>query len=360
MAERSVPRISTSRPRIVRVARTPGTLPFRDNYYSNFLTLDSAQRDLAQSPTPQDYVVRLPTTYYDVANIAIVNAVFPKSDYLVNESNNRIDLDIGGVISNLVVPIGNYTVTTLLAAVQAVLPIGFAVSHNTVTDQTEITYPPNAFTLLWASGANASRSIADLLGFPRNADAGAAAGVTLTSPNRLDLFGERSVILGLSNHLRSDQGLYGALNWERNEIVPPSPMPGGFSQFTRFSFAGPVGTETRQVYAVSAHPAVKPFIRPLDELSSIRIKWYRGAVPGGDMDQEERPLYNFRGMNHTLMLRIDTIEPLGARDNDTSYLPSSLANLTHGNAAPLTLKELSTPSTQEGAPSFSGPPPGPL
>jgi hypothetical protein len=90
-----------------------------DNYV---IDIDSDERDPAKYPNPNDYVIRLNRSLYDVSNLKVVSARVPQSQSLINQGNRQI------VVNSTVVLLteGNYTgseLATQLATDLAATPI---------------------------------------------------------------------------------------------------------------------------------------------------------------------------------------------------------------------------------------------
>lgn len=61
------------------------------------LVIDSRDRNNDQHPTPSDYVIELLESIPDVMSAKLVHLDVPFSNYIINKTNNRIDIEIDGI-----------------------------------------------------------------------------------------------------------------------------------------------------------------------------------------------------------------------------------------------------------------------
>ena len=90
------------------------------------VVVDSAFRDIVLFPTPSKYDFVLESEISDVVSISLLNADIPLSMYLINQYFNTFVLNG----QNIVIPIGDYNITALIAIIQTVLPNGFSIGYN--------------------------------------------------------------------------------------------------------------------------------------------------------------------------------------------------------------------------------------
>jgi hypothetical protein len=92
------------------------------------LLVDSRDRDYDKYPTPSRYVVKLPETLHNVTNAVLISAELPATYYVfaASKGNTTIKVTVSGVTKDVTVPDGNYTFTTMAAALKAALEAQFA------------------------------------------------------------------------------------------------------------------------------------------------------------------------------------------------------------------------------------------
>lgn len=139
-----------------------------------------------------------PTFYFDypIQNIAmfkILEAEIPFSYYVVNNTNNTFLLDA----TTITIPVGNYTATTLAAAVQTALGVGYTVTYSSQTQK---------FTIVGAAPFTMTFGGVDDVGLtnPRlllgmNAGVNSSSGTTLVAPNVGEVTGANYVYLNSSS-----------------------------------------------------------------------------------------------------------------------------------------------------------------
>lgn len=176
-----------------------------DQWQRIVLTVDSRSRNLT-TDTPSKYVVDLPTPIANVKKVRLLSTEITNSQYTVNANNNKIDLvDVtgGNIVYAVTLTPGTYTATDLAteinlrmnAALGALPNVIFTVTYNTVTSKLAITrvdVPGNTFSLLFATGANYTKSARVVMGF--NAT-DLVAVTAATSSNIVNLSGESWVYM---------------------------------------------------------------------------------------------------------------------------------------------------------------------
>jgi len=93
--------------------------------------VDSKDRDRSTHPTPSEYVVRFPTPFQNIVGMEVLEATIPRTMYNIDVANNTIRFCIyntsdGSVpdapsFTTVEVPIGDYSIQTLLPALNAVM-----------------------------------------------------------------------------------------------------------------------------------------------------------------------------------------------------------------------------------------------
>lgn len=120
------------------------------------LLVDSRDRNPLQ--TQSSYSVTLPKTYENIYSVTLRSAEIPKSWYGFSAAagNTSMTVTVSGTPTTITIPDGNYTATTLAAAVQTALVAAygggsFTVSYNATTNLITITKGSGNFTLSFAS-----------------------------------------------------------------------------------------------------------------------------------------------------------------------------------------------------------------
>lgn len=202
------------------------------------------------------------TLELDVANLVsleLLSANLPRAQYLIDEGNRWLDLDVDGTATSFGAPPGNaYTAVSLAESLSAAVPVACVYDRATATYTFTHTAP---FALLFRTGAHAEQCLCRELGF-EYADYTAAqvdAAYVLRSPNRADLSGARFVHV-VSKELddKLDRGLLAQI-----QLVPPSAYaiyaPG---RMTRRYFA-PCPLKSLSI-GISDYDTTKRILRPYD------------------------------------------------------------------------------------------------
>jgi hypothetical protein len=82
--------------------------------------------------------------------ISLPYALLVNSNYIINQYNNRLSIQIGGFIDNFDFPYGNYSASSFMTAFTNLVS-GFSISLNTVTNKFSISNANYAFTILGTS-----------------------------------------------------------------------------------------------------------------------------------------------------------------------------------------------------------------
>ena len=93
---------------------------------------------LAGTDSQFSYNINFPSDI-DVDHVTVLNALIPKSYYLIQVGHNTFDLDENGIIVTIPIPIGNYLLNAFRATVQTLLNT-YSPNHWTYT----ITFPSSA------------------------------------------------------------------------------------------------------------------------------------------------------------------------------------------------------------------------
>lgn len=188
-------------PDSTRANRKPRTLRYDISSYDRNFATEHSHR----------FRWRLPNAVREVCEVSLVGGsipvpvtnVFSQSSQVHNYSYNKFTVDIGGTQYNVTIPNGNYTASSLAAALQTALDAlppatTFTCAVNPLNGSISITASAGNFSFLFGTGGyvdtvDAStgavlqmRSPALLFGFLPGVDVTSTAGV-LTSPNSMDV-----------------------------------------------------------------------------------------------------------------------------------------------------------------------------
>ena len=106
------------------------------------------------------YPITLPQDCLDMT-MTVYSFVCPVSWYLINLTNNYLSISANNTAYGINVPYGNYNINTFQSTLQALLPVGFQISFNSLT---------NAFSLTFSSifFINSTSTIYGIMGFAKN------------------------------------------------------------------------------------------------------------------------------------------------------------------------------------------------
>lgn len=91
----------------------------------------SESRDLDRYPDPQEYGIHFDRPFKNVVGFEVIEALLPRSQYLIDEHNRTLVLFVGEVRHRIDVAVGEYTYETLLDALNAsLLPLGVRASFQ--------------------------------------------------------------------------------------------------------------------------------------------------------------------------------------------------------------------------------------
>jgi hypothetical protein len=134
------------------------------------LYIDSKHRT---SGTSENFTLQLSTNIAKIQQVEVISAEVPYTFYVINSTNCAISWSSGATVYTANVPVGNYTITTFLPALQTAMNAvmaGFTVTYSTVTFK--ITFAnATAFSILGTS------TISDIIGL--SGTTASAASVTL-------------------------------------------------------------------------------------------------------------------------------------------------------------------------------------
>jgi hypothetical protein len=77
------------------------------------------------------------------SKISVVNAQFPCSFYLINSTNNQINITISGITTTFNFPYGNYNINTFITQWNTTVGTGWILSFNNITNTFNFRYTSN-------------------------------------------------------------------------------------------------------------------------------------------------------------------------------------------------------------------------
>jgi len=273
-------------------------------YNNNFikhhnLVIDSRDRNISDYPNNYNYQIDFDEIYKSVTSIELVSASLPKTEYLINNTNNTIYFsENGGDLITATIPTGNYTEATLATAIETVLETAgtdtYTVSvDTTLTNKYTITKSSGTLELFFNGGTEQhgvstrtiykDNSIGRIIGFSPIDLSGAA---TYTGQNQYNLNGPSYVLLKI-------------LNIDNLEGVHNKSVSKSFAKI-------PLDTNQRDYKFFKAQTdyiVKKVFQPPLSKLSQLNIEFRN----------YDNSFYDFGGLPHCLYFKIDTL------NQDQSY-----------------------------------------
>lgn len=99
------------------------------------LLVDSRDRDYAKYPSASQYVVNLPQTLNNVKSAVLISAEMPSTYYVFTAAKGTTSLlvTVNVTTNTVTIPDGNYTTTTMAAALKTALEAAFAGTTFTIT-----------------------------------------------------------------------------------------------------------------------------------------------------------------------------------------------------------------------------------
>lgn len=253
------------------------------------MLVDSKDRDYTTHPTPNEYRVRLPQTLSNVTSARLISAEIPRSfhTFSATRGNTTFDIKVGGDSSTVLIDDGNYTFTSLRAALETALQVAtglqWTVLFSSTTNQT-IMYNEEGteFTIVSPpSDRPTDYGLLFYLGFPAGLDC-VSAGGKIVSPGPATFSSVTYILLDIEE-LRGafEGGMYGSeIGGRPLAKIPVDPGADGIIMLDQTKCA-----------PVALHQ--KPKITRLKELR-IRFRYHDGT------------LVNFNGVDHSFVLCLET------------------------------------------------------
>ena len=154
---------------------------------------------------------------------SVLTFTSPNSIYIINETNNLLSITVGGVITNYIVPYGNYNSKTFISTLLGILPAGFSISLNNINNKFTIKYTQD-FTI------NSISTIYDIMGFSLGTNY-ASTSYSLTLPFTCNFNGLANLNISFSN-LNTNN--YNSFSKSTSSIIQSIPIATGAGQITYY------------------------------------------------------------------------------------------------------------------------------
>jgi hypothetical protein len=239
------------------------------------IVIDSRDRDTIIYTSNSNYQIDLDEEYKNILSVELVSIDIPKTQYLINITNNLLYFNTDGQDYIATVPIGNYTIDELLVALKSSMDTisgsTFTLSKSSLTNKITISISTSTFDLQFVDKTN---QIGKLLGFIITSNLEDLS--TITSPNQYNLNGPTYIIL----HINEFENLFGKKSSVKKAFAK-IPLDATHTEYKYF--------KNTQDYHV-----IKDFSPPLAKLAQLNIRFL-------NYEGEE---YDFGGLEHSMILKI--------------------------------------------------------
>lgn len=258
------------------------------------LLVDSRDRNFAEYPTPNEYKLRLPMTYYNVVGARLASAEIPRSFHTLSAShgNTSFDIVVAGAAQPVTVVLedGNYTFMSLKVGLESALDVATGLAWTVMFSSTtnRVTLVNSQMTEFVIDSPDAQQptdyGLLYYLGFDRG-QTFTSSSARLTSPRPASFHGVSYILLDIEELRGAAEGmLYGGGAGQR-PLAKIAMDPGA---------QGITMLDTSKC-AFDAHPQ-KPMIPRLKELR-VRFRYHDGRA------------VDFNGIDHSFVLSIETRDP---------------------------------------------------
>ena len=121
----------------------------------------------------------------------VLNFICPNSIYIINETNNLLSLKINNVTTNYYISYGNYNASNFITYLLTILPTGFTMTLNTISNIFTMSYTTNFII-------NSSSTIYNVMGFKKNTSY-TSNNNSLVMPYTCNFNGIQSINISLEN-----------------------------------------------------------------------------------------------------------------------------------------------------------------
>ena len=255
------------------------------------LIIDSKDRNYDNYPEPNNYIIDLNTIYKDIISIELISTIVPRSQYIINNSNNTIHFNEGGDDLVATITEGNYTISTLMSALKTAMELvgglTYTFTENTLTNKITIS-ASGTYSLLFNGGTETyldstrtvykENSIGSILGYKRTDLSGSTS---YTGQNQYNINGENYLLM----EIKDLENLNGS--------VVGNTIGNNFCKI----ILNVENNENKYFTNLQDYLCKKYFDPLLHKLSQLNIKFY--TYNGS--------LYDFNGLEHSLHFRIKCI-----------------------------------------------------
>lgn len=203
--------------------------------------VDSRDRDFDTWPSSSEFTVQLPEKLNNVVSATLVSAELPMSYYVFSAArgNSSLTVVVDAVSHTVTIPDGNYTTTTMAAALKAALDaaftMSFTVSFSAATMKCTIAVAGTVSVDTRGVTKRTDWGLAYYLGFPRDALTTGTNAVTGTAVANLNP--ENYVLIDIQElNGTSQTALYAAGNGGRKTFAKV-PLNGDTYQFNFYDKA---------------------------------------------------------------------------------------------------------------------------
>ena len=143
----------------------------------------------------------------------------PNSLYIINEYNNILSITITAVTYNVVIPLGNYNAKNFISTLLSLLPTGFNITLNNISNKFSISYTTD-FSI------NSTSNVGDVMGFAL-ASSYTSIEKSLTLPFTCNFNGLANINISIDNLITEN---YDSFTKSNTSIVQSIPIQNGTAQ----------------------------------------------------------------------------------------------------------------------------------
>ena len=268
---------------------------------SIYLHIDSRDRNHINDPNSNDYRIKLNNfKIKNIKSIELISAKIPKSEYLINDNNNKINFRENSVDYIVTLTVGNYTSLSLATQLENQLNAletdnEYSVNVDNISGLLSINRltGTNTFSFLFSSGSysdslnsngqlingNSPRTI---LGF--EIDDYTSGDGSIVSPNKISLNSNDETFIEIDNNMGHIDTIISENNYLKGKIFASIHMDVSYDDIKFFK-----NTEKK---------IIKEYFPLMNNLYYLHIKF----------KNYYNVLYNFRGQENSLLLKINYIE----------------------------------------------------
>lgn len=237
--------------------------------------LDSRDRDYDLYPSSSEFVIELPETLRNVSSSVMVTAELPLSYYVFSAARNNTSLTvtINGVTHTVTIPDGNYTTTTMAAALKTALETAFAgttvaVSFDAASMRCSIAVDGATVavdTTAAAAGKRTEWGLGFYLGFPRGVvTSGASGSGSVTGTSVASMNPENYLLIDIEELNGLSQSAMYASGGGGKKTFAKVPLNGDSYQYNFYD-------------KVATYVEVRPQLTKLDRLR-MSVRFHDGSL----------------------------------------------------------------------------------